>query len=340
MINNVQTSTKQVPKFSIVIPLVELNQHVHKCVDHIQGMLEKDWELIILPDRTTKAPWNDKRITTWPTGRVSPGAKRDIGAQNTSGEFIIFLDDDSFPQSDYLNVLASLFEDPNIHAVGGPGVDPEGCGFFEKVSGAVYSTEAWGGIAERYLSKPSNKQFDDWPSVNFSLRRALFESIGGFDTNYWPGEDTILCQKIKLEGYKITYCPDLVVSHHRRPTVLKHIKQCGAYGLHRGFFARVRPENSRHLRFFVPSLALLTFCFSIIFSFIWHEFFLLTLVGISFYSIALTVGFFKVCRRQSIGVAVCALPLASLTQIVYALRFFQGFCSSQIASPFIELRSH
>ncbi len=339
MANKVQTSTNEAPKFAIIVPLVELNQHVQNCVEHIQGMLEENWELIILPDSASKAPWSDKRITIWPTGRVSPGAKRDIGVQNTRGEFVIFLDDDSFPQSNYLTVLGSLFQDPNIHAIGGPGVDPAGCGFFEKVSGAVYSTEAWGGIAERYISKQSNKQFDDWPSVNFGIRRTLFEAIGGFDTDYWPGEDTVLCQKIKLAGYKIIYCPDLVVSHHRRPTVLKHIKQCGAYGLHRGFFARTLPENSRHLRFFLPSLALLTFCIAIILSFVQPEFFLVTLVGVSFYSTALVIGFFKVCRQQSFGIAVCALPLASLTHLVYALRFFQGFCSRQIASPFIEARS-
>ena len=78
---------------------------------------------------------------------------------------------------------------------------------------------------------------------------------GGFNTQYWPGEDTILCLRIVKDlGKKIVYDPDAVVYHHRRELFLSHLKQIKNYALHRGFFVKKFPENSRKLAYFIPSI--------------------------------------------------------------------------------------
>ena len=35
------------------------------------------------------------------------------------------------------------------------------------------------------------KYYDDWPSVNLMIKKDVFNSIGGFNTEHWPGEDTV-----------------------------------------------------------------------------------------------------------------------------------------------------
>ena len=73
--------------------------------------------------------------------------------------------------------------------------------FWQKVSGAVFLSRFSGGAPERYLSVGPVKEVEDWPSVNMMVRKADFLAIGGFDSPYWPGEDTKLCLDLKNLAY-------------------------------------------------------------------------------------------------------------------------------------------
>lgn len=99
------------------------------------------------------------------------------------------------------------------------------------------------------------REVDDFPSCNLIVRKQTLETLGGFGTNYWPGEDTELCLQItKKLGQKIIYDPRVEVFHHRRPSLLRHFRQLASYGLHRGSFVRVFPQTSRRLVYFLPSV--------------------------------------------------------------------------------------
>ena len=81
---------------------------------------------------------------------------------------------------------------------------------------------------------------------------------GGFNTDFWPGEDTVICLKITKElKKKIIYDPDVYVKHHRRPLFLPHLKQVKSYALHRGYFVKKFPATSLKFSYFCPSLLLL-----------------------------------------------------------------------------------
>lgn len=108
----------------------------------------------------------------------------------------------------------------------------------------------------RYKASGPIRDIDDWPSVNLLVRKDIFIQIGGFDTNYWPGEDTKLCLDIVQTGKRIVYDPAVVCWHHRATTPLKHLQQVARYGLHRGHFAHKFPATSRRLSYFSPSLVL------------------------------------------------------------------------------------
>jgi hypothetical protein len=81
------------------------------------------------------------------------------------------------------------------------------------------------------------------------------KELCGFSTDFWPGEDTKLCLDItKKLGKKIVYDPSVLVYHHRRPLFKGHLNQVANYALHRGYFAKVYPETSLKIAYFVPSL--------------------------------------------------------------------------------------
>lgn len=313
-------------KFSIIIPVKAINDYVRETVPYIQQLSNQNWELFILPNEDCPNEWpRDTRISIAPSGRVGPADKRDMGAKRASGDILVFLDDDSYPEPNLLDVAAKHFSGPEVVAIGGPGITPPHDSFWQRVSGAVFLSKFSGGAPERYVPVGGVREIQDWPSVNLMVRKADFLAIGGFNTDYWPGEDTKLClELIKKTGRKILYIPELIVWHHRRAGLLGHLKQIGAYGLHRGFFVKQYPETSRKLAYFIPSCFVF---FTVLSLFVW---FLpmplkkLIAMGWGAYGLAMAKVLFDFLAYEKLSVSFCALWYTFCTHLVYGIRFMQG----------------
>lgn len=194
-------------------------------------------------------------MTVIPTGAVGPAGKRDIGAQAARGDLLAFLDDDAYPSKHWLADAVREFSDERIAGVGGPAVTPPEDTVRQKASGRIFSSPlVSGAYVYRYL--PRKRRFvDDLPSCNLFIRSDVFRQAGGFNTRYWPGEDTILCRAVTTQlGRKLLYTPECLVCHHRRPVFIPHLRQIASYALHRGYFARKYPETSRRFAYFLPSV--------------------------------------------------------------------------------------
>ena len=115
-----------------------------------------------------------------------------------------------------------------------------------------------GNISSRYKGSEA-RETDDIHSVNFVAWRKVIEAVGGWNEQYWPGEDSLICLAIKKAGYKQLLAPDVVVYHHRRSTWKGYFYQIRNYGIHRGYFAKRFPETSLRIGYFFPSLLILGF---------------------------------------------------------------------------------
>jgi glycosyltransferase involved in cell wall biosynthesis len=320
-------------RFSIIIPVKAINDYVRETVPYIQSLDMNDWELIILPNEFECNEWNDERIRLIPSGKVGPAAKRDLGAQYAVGNVLVFLDDDSYPSVNLLSIASPYFHDAAIVAIGGPAITPSTDSFWQKVSGAVFLSKFSGGNPERYLSIGLSKEVDDWPSVNLMVRRQDFMLIGGFNSPYWPGEDTKLClDLISKTGKKILYIPNLVVWHHRRQGLFAHLKQIGAYGIHRGYFARVYPKSSRKLTYFLPSAFLFFLVLSLFINKLPIEIKPFMLLGWFIYVGALLKALYDIQTKESSAIAAVAIVYIILTHAWYGIRFIQGFCTPNLIS--------
>ncbi len=252
-----QTLPKDYPPVSIIIPVKEKNRYLEECINACQQLDYPDFEIIVLPDKQFELP--NKNIRIIPTGNVSPPEKRDVGIENARGEIIAFLDSDAFPLSQWLKYGARYFGDNEIGAVGGPAITPPSDTFWPRVSGIILSSFIVGGNCKfRYVPMP-HREVEDYPSCNLLVRKSVLKEINGFNTIFYPGDDTILCSKIIHEAKKkIIYDPDVVVFHHRRSLFFKHFRQLTSYALHRGYFARKFPQTSRKIPYFLPSLFTIT----------------------------------------------------------------------------------
>ena len=245
------------PFVSIIVPVVRWNNNLKECIQHCIQLDYPDYEVIVLPDEPFKYH-ESSRVEVLPTGALGPAAKRNIGIREAHGELVAFIDDDTYPARDWLKNAVSYFGDETVAAVGGPAVTPPGDDVWQQASGAVYSSFLGGG-GYRYRYIPLKKRLvDDYPSCNFVVRKNVLTEIGGFRTNFWPGEDTALCLDIvKKLKQKIIYDPGVLIYHHRRALFGPHLAQIQAYACHRGYFAKRFPGTSLKLSYFIPSIFVL-----------------------------------------------------------------------------------
>ena len=214
-------------------------------------------EAVVLPDAPTGETW-PPWVREIPTGKVLPSEKRNRGIREARGEIVAFLDDDARPLPGWLAHALPHFSDPAVGAVGGPAVTPPEDPFEAKMSGRVYENPLVSGGARRRYVPTAVQDEDDLPSCNLLVRADLLREIGGFNSDNWPGEDTVLCLEIvHRRGRRIVYDPGAAAAHHRRPLFGPHLRQVSRYARHRGHFSRKFPETSRRFAYFVPSLLLL-----------------------------------------------------------------------------------
>jgi len=316
---------KQTKRVSIIIPVIAINDYVRESVPK---MLELDWpdfEILIFPDQPdTKHSW--PKTTIIASGKVGPAEKRDLALKYASGEILAFLDDDAYPESDWLKQAIKHFDNLKVAGVGGPAVTPNNDGVLQKVSGAVFESYIGGARARnRYLSIGQSHETDDWPTVNLLVRRDVFAKVGGFDNSYWPGEDTKLCLDLLNAGYKIMYEPEAVVYHHRRSDLLKHFKQIGNYALHRGHFAKIYPATSLKVFYFMPTLFDLYLILLIVLGLILNSVFLILVLPLIAYCLLLIAdSIITSFRWRNPLIGLLAIPMIFLTHFWYGIRFVQG----------------
>ncbi len=230
-----------------------------------------------------------------------------------SGEILAFIDDDAFPSPHWAEYIVDNFANQRVAGVAGPGMTPLGVPWQEEASGWM-SASPLGAGPYTYRFLPGKRQFvDDFPSMNLAVRQTDFNSIGGFDSNYWPGEDTKLCL-------------DLVHNHHRRSLWRSHLRQNGNYGLHRGFFARALPQTSLRPVYFGPAIMVLGLLY--LFFFYWASPVLTTFGWIVFmgYLLATIINSLWIYHHsRSFFQAAVSFPVVIITHIWYGLRFLQGF---------------
>lgn len=322
----IKAENKNYPKISINIPVKEYNSHLDECIRYCLKLDYPDFEIIVLPDESCTPPYPAIKII--PTGEVGPSHKRDIAMKHSEGQILAYLDDDTYPQRDWLRNAEKHFEKPVVAGVGGPAVTPEGDSYLQKASGYVYSSLACSGsLIYRYVPRKS-REVDDYPTCNFLVRKEVMEELGGFDTNFWPGEDTIAClQMTKKLGKKIIYSPDVLVYHHRRKLFMPHLKQIWSYALHRGYFVKKFPETSRRLTYFIPTLFVMGLMIGLVVAVAYAPFRLFYVALIFTYLMMVLVD-----SIRSGGLAMIpTVPLGIfLTHITYGIGFLKGLLSGRL----------
>ncbi len=181
------------------------------------------------------------------------------------------------------------------------------------------------------------------------VRKKDFWAVGGFKSQFWPGEDTKLCHDLVYKlGRKIIYDPRVLVYHHRREIFRPHLEQISRYGVHRGYFVRILPKTSLRLGYFFPGIFTVGLFFGLPFIYVLYYFnfadlgiwfWRIWLGGVELYLILLliTAGFIFF-KEKNWRISIFVIPSIFLTHLVYGIFFIKGFLTPKLRSKYLTPR--
>ena len=295
------------PLVSIVIPCPNKSWMLEECLKAIAEQTYRNYEVIVLDDEKT--------------GKIRPAEKRNLGIKEAKGEIVAFIDDDAYPDKHWLEYAVRYFGEDSVGAVGGPGVTPPGDKWLARIGGLVYDNIlVSGNYRYRYKAGGVRRDVEDYPSCNLFVRKDLLDKIGGYRTDFWPGEDTLLCKGIIDNFKRIIYDPWVIVFHHRRPLFMPHLRQLGRYGFHRGYFVKRFPSNSLRLSYFIPTFFVLGMAFGY---WLWP-----------LYAFYLALVLFTSFNLKPHYWLLTAFGVV-LSHLTYGIRFAHGLCAKKAPCEFI-----
>jgi GT2 family glycosyltransferase len=155
-------------------------------------------------------------------GRGGASGARNTGVAVATGDVVAFVDDDARPEPDWLERLLAAYDDAAVMAVGGVArpVWPKG-------RPDHLPPELDWLVGCTYLGQPTQRaDVRNLWGCNMSVRRFLFEELGGFDEDAGRigliplgAEETELCIRIaqRRPGSRVVFEPAAVVHHRVTP---------------------------------------------------------------------------------------------------------------------------
>jgi len=314
---------RKYPKVSIIIPLHNKTPYFYETVGRCLELDYPKFEILIGVDGNTKVSFCDKRIRVLRTGskNTGPAEKRDMGIRKAKGNIIAFLDDDSYPEEDWLKMSVKLLNAKKVAAVCGPGLTPQWDSYSQLITGGILSSLFGSGPYYYRFTKGKPRFVDDYPAYNMIINKSDLNEIGGFGTKFYGGEDTALCLKLVDAAKRIYYHPDIVIYHHRRHFPFEYTKQVGNVGLHRGYFVKKYPKTSLRITYFCPALFTLGFVIFLILALFESRIIILSLILFwIFYSLVLI----ESANRNSFFVNLLIPFAIIINYLAYGIKFIQG----------------
>ena len=212
---------------------------------------------------------------------------------------------------------------------------PKNTNVWEKIFNEIL--KSWigsGGYAYRFT--PLNSRYiDDYPSMNFLVKKEIFLHLGGFNSNFWPGEDSKLCEDIVYKKHGlILYQPNILVYHHRRNNLKAFLKQHANYGFHRGAFFAHGDSNSQRFSYLIPTFFVFYLLFIIFYSLIFQlNYYQLTinLLPLIIYVIfSLHLFLRSLLNTKNLFISFSSPLVLFLTHLTYGIMFIKGFITGII----------
>ena len=220
------------PKISVVVPLYNKAAHVRRALDSVAAQTFRDFEAIVVDDGSTDGggrvveEYEDARFRLVKQTNAGPGAARNRGIRESSGDVLAFLDADDEWLPDYLGRAVGLLEEADA--------DAATCCYFEHPPGesrrAMWEARGIREGAHRLSTETPPAlvvQMLAYMSPCSTVARAeVVRRFGGFydADRCLYAEDAFLWLKVLLNGTVAFSLAPLVRFHHDASELSKNLK--------------------------------------------------------------------------------------------------------------------
>jgi GT2 family glycosyltransferase len=222
--DDLQFPQESSPRASIIIPVHNQLDFTLRCLQSLlQSGDESRYEVIVVDDASSDRTAGivpgiaGLRYLRLPENVGFIGACN-AGTKMARGQFLVFLNNDTYVQPGWLDALLATFSShPDTGLAGSKLVYPDGR--LQEAGGVVFSD----GSACNYgrFADPGEPRFnfvretDYCSGAAIALSREIFEELHGFDNYYAPAyyEDTDLAMRVRELGLVVRYQPASVVVH-------------------------------------------------------------------------------------------------------------------------------
>jgi glycosyltransferase involved in cell wall biosynthesis len=227
-------------KLSVIIPTYNRYAFLKKCLQSIcnQTFSSEGYEIIVIDDGSTddtesiskKFKNNKINFHFHRQENAGPAAARNLGVALSSGDILVFIDDDCVAPADFLRNIDYCFENYS---------EADVCvGKIIPVFDNIFLRQTTKYLEKKYRKESNTIVSQATPKTELrtdcsAVKKECFVSVGGFDTKFKlpSGEDVDLGFKLLERGFKILFTSKVVIYHHQRSDFFKTVKRYFIFGM-------------------------------------------------------------------------------------------------------------
>lgn len=308
----VSEKNESYPPVSVVVVNYNGKEFLKQCLLTLSKTNYPNYQIVVVDNASTDGSLTEIRNSFGSDPRIKIVENSEnvghaegcnIGAKNTEGKYLVFLDSDTeFKAENWLWELVKFMEnDDSVGLAQAKLVLAEDKNCLDYVCVDVDALGTW---AANYGSKAENlKESFEILAASAGcciIRREIFDQAGGFDPNYFIyDDDTDLSLRVRLLGHRILYVPSAVVIHRG--------------GILRGVSGMMLYHSSKNrMRTVLKNYELKN---------VWWRFSVLT-----FFTFAVSVGFFATQKNEEAKATLKGLinPIKNLPEIWKKRLMFQS----------------
>lgn len=203
-------------KYSFVVPTFNEGRYIERCIKSIRANMDAlaSYDLLIVDNGSTDdtlAIAQRLGVRTMSVDNSKTISEvRNIGAAQTDGDVLIFIDGDVYLQDDWHTQVAPVAERVRTTRL---------------IAGSVYAVDPDASWVAKVWFEPWRSKQEDIDFINgghLLISRTFFDALGGFDPELETGEDHDICMRAWAAGGEVRNIPALVSVHLGYPNTLGH----------------------------------------------------------------------------------------------------------------------
>ena len=221
-------------KVTVIIPSYKRPFDLQRCLEAVALQSRPADEVLVVVREADLETWNivsmlQRKVPALRSVPVTrPGVifATNCGLDNAAGDFLVFTDDDSEPQSDWLARIETSFNDASIGAVGGRDwlQMPDKPALFQPAPVSKVGILTWYGAQYGNHHCPllgHTKKVMFLKGVNMAFRRRALGSYridtGLHGSGAQAGWELDLCLQIRQAGFDVVFDDQILVKHYASP---------------------------------------------------------------------------------------------------------------------------